>query len=202
MKKIIFFLIGSVLIVSLLYIKFTQKTVIVKELSPRAKEYIAERKKLQDETWVDVNFNEQIAGVSDKKTVPKEKEIKEDCFIVDFKYPVELMRRNGGYPCNLYIKVANPNVRVIITHRTFSSNLLEDVPDIRLRKTQKEEYEESKKIVQNKEWLVFQKRGNGFEKTAFTFYNNHLVSITISSHYAQEFDYMLDEVLSGFTYLL
>lgn len=201
MKKtiLLFMLVGGIF---LIYISFTQKATIVNGLSPRAKEYISQKKKQQDILWTNVNFEDAMSQSKKEHEQPTNELIKNECYQVKIQYPVENINKPDVSECSLYVKLVEPNVRIIISHRTFSSNNYADVPDIAIRRTRNKEYFESKKIVQNREYIVFKKKGDGYEKTAFSFFNNNIVSITISSHYAKNYDYMVDEVLEGFEYLL
>ena len=188
-KKIIFILLLVLLICTTLGFIFRGKIQSYLQgkklqgtkLSERSQEFIKGQKE-SDDTWRFVQEDEENL----KKGKPEITELNvDDCF--SLAIPYNIINERTDRKCFRHIVTGNPKTTIVVYVDEKVLSSIDEEPGIRLRRERNKEYKESKKIINDREFIIFSKISQESEKIAFSYSGNKLFVLSIQ---ASPFDKM------------
>lgn len=178
---ILVFIVGLILVLFFLLIR--PQTVIQNGLSQRGEELLGRSESLKDAnlTPVEKKLNEKIQI--------------DNCFT--FVLPFELNTYREQDICNHIYNIKNPYGRVVVRLRKVNTNTIDEIPDVNLRNT-REEYKRYEKVISRRTFYIFEKENAGYELSAFAFFEDNLLTVSLTSQVnrdlKKEFEVLLSSV--------
>jgi hypothetical protein len=193
-KRIIFFIILVLGGAIFLFKEMNQKAVIkTGVLSQRAQEYFKKQRETEGSTWQGVNTNEQTP-IPESQTVSVS-----ECFTLTIPFKIEMKREE--HDCFVRYSLATPKGSIVTYLEDFAGPSLEQVSHIRYRLSKTDEYVQEQKKINNRDFMVFTKKGDRYEKDAFAVNGNKLFVMIFSTYTGAENDgkfwSMLESVRMG-----
>jgi hypothetical protein len=174
-----------------------QRMVSPKTLSVRAQEYIKDRAGEGDVFWKNINLTgtAKSESVAPEENSPQSLQQKNACFSLSIPFKIRVNKINDR--CSDYFSLEDPLGEVVVYLRPIEQDSLDQVADVMMRRANPDLYEEDHTTVNGKTYLVFQRRDNTYEQTAFYLKEKELfvINLTIYSGQAENEKFM--EMLSS-----
>ncbi len=175
-----------------IYSQLQQKTVISTQLSDRAQEYLNEKKQSDNADWRDVSLENKHV---DTENVTNEARKGGDCFTLTI--PFAISKENQKEGCVVDLTTATPQVRILSTQRKTSVKKLDELPEIQLRRSKPDQYKESSKQVNGRDYIIFLQTEPYFTATAFTLIDKEAFSLSFSTTTNENLEEKFNQVLSS-----
>lgn len=194
-NKRIAFIIIVVLVSALFLFKEMNQEAVIKTggLSQRAQEYFKKQRETEGSAWQGVNTNEQTP-IPESQTVSVGQ-----CFSLTIPFKIEMKREE--HDCFVRYSLASPKESIVTYLEDFVGPSLEQVSHIRYRLSKPDEYTQARKKINDRDFMVFTKKGDPYEKDAFAVNGNKLFVMIFSTYAGAEDDgkfwSMLESVRMG-----
>lgn len=195
MKKITFLWIIIVLAICIsgtYYYLTRQESIILDELSARAKAYIEEKQKDQSSEWRLKNI-----GKGKHEVVVEPQKQKEtfatDCFKIVVPFSVLKSQLRGD--CTLDISTDDPRGRLLVMVQGVGAAKVDDIDQVVMRRSQPEVYTERRLNVDGREFIIFRTKQDTYESVAITHFQGNSVSVSFFTANNASYDTTLEEMV-------
>lgn len=194
MKK--YLIITGIILLTILtgifYIRMTTKTTVYSGLSNRAKEYLKDKRGPNDRQWQNTKLEKKGDG-SNKSAIKTVDD--HNCFSVTIPIPSSEIRREAD--CQYRIFLTDPVGFSIVFRRSIAANTIDDVADVSMRRLYKDQYVEKISNINGREFYIFRKKADSYEKSAFLLKNNQLYVFSLVVQTNENLDKKFDEMLQS-----
>ncbi len=194
-KRLVLFLLLTVLIVTgWFWLRPLNPTSA--ELNKRTNEFIQEQRQLgnQDFTNVDLYNNERSGQSDGNKTIVIKK-----CFSFFLPFAINLQKKMGE--CWQWYSIDSSRGQITIYLRPTDLQSLDQDSGVQMRRVYKDQYQESSQTFNNNNWLVFNKKGQQYEVTAFNLRQGRLFVLNLLSTNSDNLDKQFDQMLESVKFL-
>lgn len=160
-------------------------------LSQRSRDFIQKQQKDDSSKWQQFSLKDE--PLNSNSQTPIYTDINTPCF--SFTIPFKVVSENLAEKCDINIHTDAPKATVVVFTRNVDIETISDVPDIRLRLQNTEEYAQQENTTNNYEFMIFKNTSMMYEKTAFYFEDDTLFAITLKSNYSSNLDKQFSEIL-------
>jgi hypothetical protein len=165
-------------------------------LSERAKEYLREQKN-GSRQWTRLGGQDKP---SIRQVLGGRRVRVGECFELEIPFPIESVKDKGD--CFDLFRISSPRGRIAAYRKRVSVRALEEVPEVQMRRLKNDVYVEKRRVLEGREFLVFQKKGSDYQKTAFQLVGDRLFVLSFVAYdQADDFDGQFIKMLSSLEFL-
>lgn len=193
MKKVIIIFLVIVILCGVGFYVYLlrQRAIISTTLSDRSKEYLKSRseKNTEDTSLEYVDIDKKQAQRNVEVTIG-------DCFSIKIPFQVTNTRFKKD-ECFGNFSIENPKGILVVYENKGKIGDFDQVPGVSLRRIKSSEYKEEKKIINNIQYVLFEKKGDTYEKIAFSYDSAAYFTASLIGYSNENLDDKLDEILAS-----